>query len=256
MQDLKEKKRIKNNKSSVNKFLKLAYQPYKWLVVIPFLFLITMVLGLICIIVGFVFSQDAANILAVTWSRLCCAIAPLKVIVTGKKNYRHHRSYVVVANHQSMADIPILHGFLGLKIKWVMKKELEKIPIFGAACNQLGCIAIDRSNHKSAIESIEAAKKKLSSKASVLFFAEGTRSRNGKVMAFKKGAFIFAMETGIPILPVTIKNSFEILPSDSLDLTPGTVEILVHQPVYISSANADHMDEIMEKTRQTIAQSL
>jgi 1-acyl-sn-glycerol-3-phosphate acyltransferase len=240
----------------VNKFLKIAYQPYKWLIVVPFLFFITMVLGLVCIIVGFIFSQDAANITAVIWSRLCCAIAPLKVIVKGKKNYRCQRSYVVVANHQSMADIPVLHGFLGLKIKWVMKKELEKIPIFGAACHQLGCIAIDRANSGSAIQSIEEAKKKLSPKASVLFFAEGTRSRDGNVMAFKKGAFIFAMETGIPILPVTIKNSFKILPSDSLDLTPGTVEIQVHQPVYIPEVNTDQLETIMEKTRRTISQAL
>ncbi len=69
----------------MNAFLKIAYQPYKWLVVIPFVFFITMLLGLICIVVGFVFSQDAADILAVTWSRLCCAIAPLRVIIQGKK---------------------------------------------------------------------------------------------------------------------------------------------------------------------------
>ncbi|MBU0971645.1 MAG: 1-acyl-sn-glycerol-3-phosphate acyltransferase [Proteobacteria bacterium] len=224
--------------------------------VIPFVFLITLVLGLICIAVGCIFSQDAANVLAVTWSRLCCAIAPLRVIVKGRKNYSRHHTYVVVANHQSMADIPMIHGFLGLKIKWVMKKELGEIPVFGPACRQLGCIFIDRSNQKEAIHSIRTAQKKLSPKASVLFFAEGKRSRDGNLMPFKKGAFVFAMETGLPILPITVKNSYKILPTGSLDLTPGTIEIIVHRPIYISAHETDRLDEIIENTRRTISSGL
>lgn len=240
----------------MNPFLKIVYQPYKWLVVIPFVFFITMLLGLTCIVVGFVFSQDAADILAVTWSRLCCVIAPLRVIIHGKKKYNRHHAYVVVANHQSMADIPMIHGFIGLKIKWVMKKELREIPVFGPACHQLGCIFVDRANPGTAIKALETAKGKLSKKSSVLFFAEGTRSRDGKIMPFKKGAFIFAMESGLPILPITVKNSFKVLPTDSLDLTPGSVDIIVHRPRYVAAHEMEQLDEIMENTRQTISSAL
>ena len=231
----------------MNTLLKIVYQPYKWLIVIPFMILNTLIMGTICIIVGFFFSQDAADILAVAWSKLSCAIAPLRVNIIGKKNYSRFKSYVVVCNHQSMVDIPVIHGFIGLKIKWVMKQELRQIPVFGAACSQLGCIYVDRSNHDAAVRSIEAAKKTLSQKASVLFFAEGTRSRNGAVMPFKKGAFIFAMATGIPILPVTIRNTMDILPSDTMDLTPGTVDIVVHRPVHISPYHETHLAELIEK---------
>ncbi len=237
-------------------FLKIAYQPYKWIVVIPFLFINTMVSGLICIITGFLLKQDAADIIAVIWSRLCCAIAPVSVVIKGQANYSKHRSYVIVANHQSMADIPALHGYLGLNIKWIMKKELKKIPIFGYAAHHLGCIYVDRSNHDAAIKSIEDAKKRLSRKACVLFFAEGTRSRDGRVMPFKKGAFRFAQETDLPILPVTIKNSFQILPSDTLDLTPGTIEIIVHPPVHILNYHREQIEKVMEATRQTISSAL
>ena len=240
----------------MNPFLKIAYQPYKWIIVIPFLFIITMVIGLICIFTGLLLKQEAVNFFAVLWSRLCCAIAPLNVIIKGQKNYSRNKSYVIVANHQSMADIPVLHGHLGLKIKWIMKKELGKIPIFGYAALQLGCIYVDRANHNAAIQSIQDAKKKLSRKASVLFFAEGTRSRDGKVMPFKKGAFIFAHDTDLPILPVTIKNSFNILPSDTLDLTPGTIEIIVHPPIYILDHHMDHLDKAIESIRQTISNAL
>ncbi len=237
-------------------FIKIAYPVYKWIIVIPFIFILTMVIGTICIIVGFLMKQDAVNVLAVIWSKLCCIIVPLKIFVKGKKYYNRHQSYVIVANHQSMADIPVLHGYLGLKIKWIMKKELGGIPIFGAACHALGCIDIDRSNHNAAIQSIEKAKTNLSKNACVLFFAEGTRTRDGKVMPFKKGAFRFACETGLPILPITIKNSYEILPSDTLDLTPGSIDIVVHRPVYISPHHLEHLDEIVEKTRLQIASAL
>ncbi|WDP89443.1 MAG: 1-acyl-sn-glycerol-3-phosphate acyltransferase [Desulfobacter sp.] len=236
--------------------LKIAYQPYKWLIAVPFVILTTLVLGSICIVVGFFFSQDAADILAVTWSRLCCAAGPVRVRIRGRKNYSRFKSYVVVANHQSMADIPAIHGFIGLKIKWVMKQELRKIPVFGTACEQLGCIYVDRSDHDSAVRSIEAAKEKMSQKASALFFAEGTRSRNGEVMPFKKGAFRFAMETGVPVLPVTIRNSIDILPPDTLDLTPGTLDIVVHRPVHLSPHHEEELDQIIEQTRQTIAAAI
>jgi 1-acyl-sn-glycerol-3-phosphate acyltransferase len=240
----------------VNPILKWLYQPYKWIVVVPFMLANTVVMGLICIAVGAVFSQDAANVLAVFWSRLSCAIVPVRVSLTGTKNYSRTRSYVVVANHQSMVDIPVIHGFMGLHIKWVMKQELRKIPIFGIACHFLGCIFIDRSHRDAAIQSIHQAKKRLSSKASVLFFAEGTRSRDGQVQPFKKGAFVFARETGLPVLPVTIKNSYQLLPPDSLDLVPGQVEIIVHRPVYILPGDAVRLEEEIEAVRATIATPL
>jgi 1-acyl-sn-glycerol-3-phosphate acyltransferase len=237
----------------VSPFLKLAYQPYKWIIVIPFVFLNTVIMGLTCIFTGLLFSQDAANFTAVIWSKLCCAVVPLRVMVTGKKNYSPNKSYVVVANHQSMADIPVIHAHLGLNIKWIMKKELGDIPLFGTACRALGCIVVDRQNHEAALKSIQEAKKKLSRKACVLFFAEGTRSRDGQVMPFKKGAFRFAWETRLPILPVTIKNSARILPSDSLDLIPGTVDIIIHRPIYISDHHLEQLDEIIEQSRNIIA---
>ncbi len=235
---------------------KFLYQPYKWIVVLPFMLAVTMIMGLICITVGAVFSQDAANVAAVLWSRLSCAIIPVRVVLTGKKNFSPQNAYVVVANHQSMVDIPAIHGFIGLHIKWVMKQELRNIPIFGTACHYLGCIFIDRSHRNDAIRSIHRARKLLPPRASVLFFAEGTRSRDGQVRPFKKGAFVFARETGLPILPVTIKNSYQLLPPDSLDLVPGKVEIIVHRPVYVLAKDPDRMDAVIASVRATIAAPL
>jgi 1-acyl-sn-glycerol-3-phosphate acyltransferase len=240
----------------VTTFFKIAYQPYKWIVVMPMIFLFTMILGLVCIVAGIVLKQDAANHVAVLWSKLCCAIIPLKVSVKGRKNYTKNQAYVIVSNHQSMVDIPALHGNLGLKIKWIMKKELGSIPIFGPACRYLGCITVDRKNHDAAMQSIEDAKATLTENACVLFFAEGTRSRDGKVMPFKKGAFRFAYETNLPILPVTIRNSFHVFPPDSLDLIPGTVNVVVHRPIHIKAYHLEHLDDIICRTRAVISSAL
>lgn len=236
--------------------LKLLYQPYKWFFVLPLVFIFTFVFGIIAILTGIILGQNAVDIVAVVWARLCCAIVPLKVRIRGTRNYTRNTAYVIVSNHQSMADIPVLHGFLGLDIKWIMKKELGEIPIFGAACRHLGCITVDRGNHEAALQSIEAAKKTLCGKGCVLFFAEGTRSRDGQVMPFKKGAFRFAHDTQLPILPLTIRNTFQILPSDSLDLVPGTVEVVVHRPIHMSGYNLARLDEITHTTRQIISEAL
>ncbi len=240
----------------MNPLLKIIYLPYKWFFAIPLVFAFTFVFGVIAILTGIILTQDAVDIIAVIWAKLCCAVIPLKVTIRGTKNYTRNTSYVIVSNHQSMADIPVLHGFLGLDIKWIMKKELGEIPIFGAACRHLGCITVDRGNHEAAIQSIENAKKNLSSKACVLFFAEGTRSRDGQVMPFKKGAFRFAHETNLPILPLTIRNSYKILPSGTFDLTPGTVEVVVHRPIHMSDYNLARLDELTIATRQIIADAL
>lgn len=235
--------------------LKITYQPYKWLVVIPAMILNTLVMALSCIVAGAVFSPDKADALAVTWARIFCAIAFIRVRIQGKQNYNPKSSYVVVANHKSMVDIPVLHGFTGLIIKWVMKTELKKIPIFGTACTSLGCIYVNRSNNQAAVESIKAAKKTLSDKASVVFFAEGTRSR-GNLLPFKKGAFVFAMNSGRHVLPITIKNSEHILPSDTLDLMPGTVDLIIHPPVYIPNCSKAELNKKIDQIHRTIASVL
>lgn len=235
---------------------KNIYSIYKWLFAIPFIFCLTMTISVIINIGGALFGQGFSHPVAVIWSRLCCAVVPLKINLTGKSNFDQKTTYVVVANHQSMADIPLIHGNLGLHIKWIMKKELETVPIFGAACKNLGCISVDRSNREAALASIQKAKKKLSKKACVCFFPEGTRSHDGVLKPFKKGAFMFALEAGFPILPVTIKNSKKALPSGSLDLRPATIELIIHPPVPLDGFSTNNIDDLIAQIRATIATAL
>ena len=235
---------------------KILYQPYKWLVAIPAMGIATLVLGIICILSAFFFGQNAAHTIAVLWSRFCCYMIPVRVRITGKEHFHRDISYIIVANHQSMVDIPVLHGRLGLKIKWIIKKELEHIPVFGYACKKLGCIYIDRHDSSAAIQSIHDAGRKLQKGASVLFFPEGTRTRDGRVHSFKKGAFRFAKESGLPVLPITIENTIRILPPETLDLYPGTVRVRIHPPVDLSDTPAEELDSAISRIRDTISTAL
>jgi 1-acyl-sn-glycerol-3-phosphate acyltransferase len=117
-------------------------------------------------------------------------------------------------------------------------------------------IYIDRSDQRAAIESINRAKKKITRGTSVIFFPEGTRSSTGRMGQFKKGAFRLAVDLGIPILPVTISGTHEILPKGTLDLFPGTVNMVVHPPIQVSEYNRSNLDVLMEKVRKIIASDL
>ena len=240
----------------MEKILRVLYKPYKWLVAIPGMGIATLVLGIICIVSAFVFGQNAANAVAVMWSRFCCCLIPVRVRITGGENLRRDKPYIIVANHQSMVDIPVLHGRLGLKIKWIIKKELEHIPIFSYSCKKLGCIFIDRNDQKSAIKSIHDAGRKLPKGASVIFFPEGTRTRDGRLHPFKKGAFRFAKDSKIPVLPVTIENTMQILPPETLDLFPGTVRIRIYPPVDLTDTPVKDLDSAIYRIRDTISSAL
>jgi len=143
-----------------------------------------------------------------------------------------------------------------MNIRWVMKKELRAIPIFGLACERMGQIIVDRSNTKAAVESINKARSKIRDGVSIVFFAEGTRSREGEVKQFRKGAFRLAQKLGIPVLPVSIHGAGKILPSDTLDWAPGDVKVMLHEPIPTKDLGLEDVDALGEQTRQVIGKVL
>ncbi|MBW2672702.1 MAG: 1-acyl-sn-glycerol-3-phosphate acyltransferase, partial [Deltaproteobacteria bacterium] len=161
-------------------------------------------------------SQNRGHAVAQFWSRLNLALTGVSASISGEDRMDQNQSYIVMANHQSHYDVFALMGLLPLQLRWVIKMELRKIPIFGIACEKVGYIFIDRGNHEKAQKSLEAAGEKIRAGSSVIFFPEGTRSANGKLQAFKKGGFVIALEAKVPILPVTVVGGKEILPKGSL----------------------------------------
>jgi 1-acyl-sn-glycerol-3-phosphate acyltransferase len=232
------------------------YQFYKWLFVVPLLITTTLLCGISAIIIALLFSKRAGSFCGVIWARINSFFTPMTVNVIGAENIEPGTSYVITSNHQSHYDIFVLYGWLGVDFKWVMKKELEKVPVLGLACKVLGHIYIDRSDTKSAVETINAAKTKIVNGTSVIFFPEGTRSPDGKITPFKKGAFKFAIDLGIPILPVTINGTRKVLSKGSLDLMPGGATMIIHKPISVKDYHEENMNELMDKTRMIINTSL
>ena len=237
----------------MKKLLRILYQPYKWLVFGPFLVCTTFILGPLAVGCAALAGPKIAGIFGVVWARLNSWATPMLVQVAGRENIDKTQSYVIVSNHQSQYDIFVLYGWLGIDFKWVMKQELRRVPALGVACEKIGHIFIDRSNTAAALRSLDEAKSKVVNGTSVIFFPEGTRSRNVQLGRFKKGAFRMALDLGIPILPVTISGTRDILPTQSIDLFPGRARMTIHPPVDISGYDPENLKALMEKTRDMIA---
>jgi 1-acyl-sn-glycerol-3-phosphate acyltransferase len=162
----------------------------------------------------------------------------------------------VAANHQSIFDIFAIYGWLPNIFKWIMKAELRKIPLVGKACETAGHIFIDRTNPVSAKISLEKAENQLKNGVSVVIFPEGTRTKTGNPGVFKKGAFRIATDLRLPILPVTIRGSFERVIPGSFNFTPGTIEMIFHEPVDVNQFLPDNITQLIEHTRCIITSEL
>jgi 1-acyl-sn-glycerol-3-phosphate acyltransferase len=254
---MKETSAGENRSRWPNRLLWWLYQPYKYLVFAPFLGLSTLVFACIAVFLClFVKPRFVSAITGVPWARLNAMMTPMRLTVRGRENVDPRQSYVVVSNHQSHYDIFVLYGYLGIDFRWIMKQELRKVPAIGVSCDMLGHIFIDRSNHVAAMATIEAAKERITGGTSVLFFPEGTRSRTGNLRVFKKGAFHFARDLGLPILPVTIVGTRDVLPADGIDLKPGRAELIIHPPVDLEGDSRQEIAALMGRVRDTIAAPL
>jgi len=233
------------------------YQPYKYLVFAPVVALVTAVLSLLAFVSSFVLpSRIAGQLCAVPWARILALMTPMRVRVEGRDNIDPRQSYVLASNHQSQYDIFVLYGWLGIDFRWVMKQELRSVPGIGMACSRLDHIFIDRSNHAAAMASLDDAKKKIVDGTSVMFFPEGTRSRDGKLKSFKRGAFRMAVDLGLPILPLTVTGTRDVLPPDTSDLLPGSARLIIHPPVLVEGKDAGDCQNLSDEVREIIASAL
>jgi 1-acyl-sn-glycerol-3-phosphate acyltransferase len=233
------------------------YQPYKYLVMVPVVVVVTAVFAVVAVsLIAVAKPRTVARLTAVPWARILAWMTPVRVAVEGRDNMDRHRSYVLVSNHQSQYDILVLYGWLGVDFKWVMKQELRRVPGIGIACERLGHIFIDRSDHAAALASLGAAQAKIVDGTSVIFFPEGTRSRSGQLLPFKRGAFRMAVDLGLPILPLTVTGTRDVLPADTSDLMPGSVRLVIHPPVQVTGLTHDDCADLTAEVRRVIASAL
>jgi 1-acyl-sn-glycerol-3-phosphate acyltransferase len=155
--------------------------------------------------------KDTCDARLTSWGKKIIAHARMEVTVRGRENMGEGATYLLMSNHQSHYDIPVLFYVIGANLRMLGKVELFKIPIFGEAARQAGFIAVDRSDRTQAMKSLAVAKDTLTQGVHVWIAPEGTRSRTGDLLPFKKGGFTLALEAGLPVLPISIQGTKDAL---------------------------------------------
>jgi 1-acyl-sn-glycerol-3-phosphate acyltransferase len=217
---------------------------------------VTLVVGVLVIGLSFfVRSANPLHKIARFWGKSILMVSRIKVSVKGLSNIDQAVPYIYMSNHQSNFDIPVLLGHLTVQFRWLAKVELFKIPIFGRAMRKAGYIGIDRYNRESAFKSLKVAANKIKSGVSVLLFPEGTRSRDGKIRPFKKGGFVLAVDSGVPIVPVVITGTRSIMTKGKFRINPGHVSMVIHKPIDTSAYTRETKEALMESVRRVICDS-
>jgi 1-acyl-sn-glycerol-3-phosphate acyltransferase len=191
------------------------------------------------------YDNGAYGEVGLAWARHLCERCGVRVHSSGSELVDWRRPLVVVANHQSFFDIPVLLLASNCGLRFLAKRELFKVPLFGAALRRAGMVAIDRANRTAAHRSVEEAARRVRQGASVAVFPEGTRSHGGELRPFKKGAFHLAQRAGVPVLPVGIAGTRDVLAKDSLLVHGASVAVHFGQPI----ACSDDSEEARERLR-------
>jgi 1-acyl-sn-glycerol-3-phosphate acyltransferase len=219
---------------------------------------ITTILGSVAALISRLFdpSGDSVIQLARWWSRSITRLAGVKIEVERHAELDPTRPYVFMANHLSTVDIWALFVAIPVPMRMIAKKQLGSIPLFGWAMRAGRFIFIDRQNAVAARKSIERAKERIRGGTSVLIFPEGTRSRDGNLMAFKKGGFHLAIDAGVPIVPVALQGTRELMPRGSLLVRPGKIRVVVGAPVVTQGLSPEDRDSLLQRVHGQIAEML
>jgi len=203
-------------------------------------------------------SRDRSDRRLKEWADRAFHLAESDVEVEGlAENVDPSQSYLLMSNHQSAYDIWALFVAYPHTMRMIAKRSMFSLPIMGNAMKVVGFVEIDRGNHKKAMAALETAKEAMASGISIWIAPEGTRSNDGKLLRFRKGGFMMALQVGCPILPVSIEGTRDILPAKDFRVRKRkTARITFHPPVHPASYGLERRDELMGDVRDTIASVL
>ncbi|WP_255489421.1 1-acyl-sn-glycerol-3-phosphate acyltransferase [Dysgonomonas sp. 216] len=190
------------------------------------------------------------------WSKLACRLSLCKITVKGREKLDKNTSYVFTPNHQGAFDIFLIYGYLGQNIKWVQKQELRKIPFVGKASEIAGHIFVNQSSLKSMKETITKAEQELKKGDSITIFPEGSRTKDGTMGRFKKGAFIIAQQMQLPVVPLTLNGPFNVMKIHTYLINPGKMELIIHDPIPTQGMTEDDIPELLNKTHNEVHSGL
>ena len=218
---------------------------------------LTLVMGVPAILLAFLlpgkgWKGKLFRFVSRTYARIALWFFRIKVVGHGMENIDIPTPYVFMSNHISHADSPALALVISHPLHWVFKKELARIPVFGWVLLACGQIMVDRSDPEKSRAALEEALAGLSGNNSVMIYPEGTRSRDGNLQPFKKGGFWMALQVGLPIVPVRVSGSREVVAADTLRIRPGTVTVEVFPPIETRGKIAADIPDLMARVREAM----
>jgi 1-acyl-sn-glycerol-3-phosphate acyltransferase len=202
-------------------------------------------------------SGDPAHNVGRLWAKIVLWISRVKVDVTGQEHIPGGFPVVFASNHASQLDIPVVYQALPVQFRFLVKKELFRIPLFGSAMRRSGYIPIDRTRGKAALQSLREAADRIREGTSVVVFPEGTRSPDGRLRAFKVGGMMLAIKAQCAVIPVAISGSHKRLPKGSLRIRPGRIHVSIGRPVpTVGEDGPRSKDEVTAEVWETISSML
>lgn len=187
------------------------------------------------------------------WAKAVLRQAGITVRVEGGEHLAQSAGRIIASNHESWFDVFALAAYLPVEYRFVAKKELRRIPIFGASWIACGHVSIDRANHEAAVESLNAAGDAINERRfAMVMFPEGTRSPDGSLAPFKRGAFVLAIQAGVPVVPVAVLGSRHIMPKGSFRIRRGEIVVRIGEPVSVEGLSHRDRHRLQETVRTKI----
>jgi 1-acyl-sn-glycerol-3-phosphate acyltransferase len=189
------------------------------------------------------------------WGKTALLANRVRVKIEGMEHLNGQGPYIFMSNHQGYYDIFALLGHLPYQFKWLAKKELFSIPFLGWTMAAAGYIRIDREGTRETVGAMNNAAQRIRDGMSVVIFPEGSRSPDGLIQPFKKGGFTLAIKSGIPIVPIAISGSRDIMPKGKLTAASGEIWIRVDQPIETENFSSKDRESLMKRVRETITKN-
>jgi 1-acyl-sn-glycerol-3-phosphate acyltransferase len=233
-------------------FLSLYHTLRFWIVIIS----LSIILGTVATVLGvFDRSGNQSHKVAALWSRLICEWNGIRVEVSGAENILVDQPQIFIANHQGYYDIFALAGYLAVQLRWVSKAVLFRVPFMGWAMRAASYIPVERNNRKQSYQAFLNTLEAIKAGSSIVVFPEGTRSEDGGIGVFKKGSQLLAQRAKVPMVPVTIVGTRDIIRKGSMLFHPGTVRIIISPCIALEEKDAKKGDEILQEIRNIICEN-
>ena len=233
---------------------------YQWLIFVPCLVIVSILASIVTMIGCWLgYSKFWGYWPGVVWAKIICWVALCPVTVEGRENIDPKTSYVFVANHQGAFDIFLLFGHLGHDFRWMLRKGLRNIIFVGPACEHAGHIFVDSHGTSGMMHTFRQALNTLKDGTSMIVFPEGTRTKDGHLHPFKRGAYTLAAMLKVPVVPLTLEGPYQVLPKGSWVMYPHRMKITIHKPlkaVTREEGNDAGVDRLLHESQKMIAETL